>query len=54
MSHELKHGSELEFALHLGFDIAKIVLKGAMVAAAFCAVKEIHKVHKAIEHREKK
>lgn len=51
MSEERKC-NEMRFALHLGFDIAKIVLKGAMVAAAFCAVKEIHRVHKAIEaHR---
>ena len=53
MSHEDKHGEEMRFALHLGFDIAKIVLKGAMVAAAFCAVKEIHKVHKALDAKRK-
>lgn len=53
MSHEEKECKEMRFALHLGFDIARIVLKAAMVAAAFCAVKEIHKVHKAIEERRK-
>ena len=42
------------FALHLGFGIAKIVLKAAAVAAAFCLVKEVHKVHKAIEHHDRK
>lgn len=52
MSQEERQCKEMRFALHLGFDIAKIVLKAAMVAAAFCAVKEVHKVHKAIEaHR---
>ena len=45
---------ECEFATHLAFGITKIVLKAAAVAAAFCMVKEIHKVHKAIERREKK
>ena len=45
---------ECEFSTHLAFGITKIVLKAAAVAAAFCMVKEIHKVHKAIERREKK
>ena len=49
---EKKH--ECAFALHLGFGIAKIVLKAAAVAAAFCLVKEVHKVHKAIEQHEHK
>lgn len=49
---EQKH--ECDFALHLGLNIAKIVLKAAAVAAAFCIVKEVHKVHKAIEHHEHK
>ncbi|MDE5712289.1 MAG: hypothetical protein K2I16_01500 [Muribaculaceae bacterium] len=44
---------ECDFALHLGFGIAKILLKAAAVAAAFCIVKEVHKVHKAIEKKEK-
>lgn len=52
MSQEERHCKEAKFALRLGFDIAKLILKGAMVTAAFCAVKEIHRVHKAIEaHR---
>lgn len=42
------------FALHLGFKIAKLALKAAAVAAAFCLVKEVHKVHKAIEKKEEK
>ncbi len=49
---EKKH--ECDFALHLGMNIAKIALKAAVVAAAFCLVKEVHKVHKAIERRENK
>lgn len=40
--------------LHLGLSIAKVVLKAAGVAAAFCLVHEAHKVHKAIEHRKDK
>lgn len=47
MAHEEKHDG----ALHLAFDIAKLALKVATVAAAFCAVKEIHNVHRAIERR---
>lgn len=35
--------------IHLAFKITKLVLKAAGVAAAFCLVKEVHKVHKAIE-----
>lgn len=50
---EEKH-CEAKFALHLGFDICKVLLKAAAVAAAFCAVKEIHKVHRAIEKHEHK
>ena len=38
---------ELSFGLHLGFKIAKLALKAAGVAAAFCLV---HKVHRTIEH----
>ncbi len=47
--------SECQKALHLAFGITKIVLKAALVAAAFCLVKETHRVHKAIEkHHEHK
>lgn len=44
MNHEHKH-----FGLHLGFEIAKLMVKGAMLGAAICVAKEIHKVHKSIE-----
>ncbi len=40
--------------MHLCFKITKIVLQAATVAAAFCMVKEIHKVHKAIEKKQEK
>jgi hypothetical protein len=50
MNHE--QNSE-HFALHLGFKIAKLALEAATVAAAFCLMKEVHKVHKAIERKEK-
>lgn len=41
-------------AIHLAFKITKLVLKTAGVVAAFCLVKEVHNVHKAIEHSHKK
>ena len=50
MSHEHEHD---HFGLKLGFKIAKLVLSAATVATAVCMVKEIHKVHRAIEIREK-
>lgn len=50
----MEHKQEDHFGLHLGLTIAKIALKAAAVAAAFCLVKEVHKVHKAIKHREEK
>lgn len=50
MNHE--HHCE-NLALHLGFKIAKLALEAAAVAAAFCLMKEVHKVHKAIEKKEK-
>lgn len=37
--------------IQLGLAIAKLALKAAAVCAAFCLVKEVHKVHKAIEHK---
>lgn len=40
-------------ALHLGFDIAKVVLKAAGVAVAFCIMHEMHKLHKAVEAKHK-
>lgn len=38
-----------DHALHIGLSIAKVVLKVAAVAVAVCLVKEVHKVHRAIE-----
>lgn len=49
---ELKHDEH--FALHLGFAIAKLALKAAVVAGIFCMAKEAHKIHKAIEQHERK
>lgn len=40
---------ECHKCLKLGFGIAKLVLKAAAVAAGFCLVREVHKVHRAIE-----
>lgn len=45
---------DAKFALKLGFDIVKVMLKAASMAAAFCLVKEVHKVHKAIEKHDHK
>ena len=33
----------------LGFEIAKLVFKAAGIAAAYCLVREAHKILKAIE-----
>jgi hypothetical protein len=51
MSHEI---TQLPSGVRLGFKIAKIVFQAATVAAAFCMVHEIHKVHRSIERREGK
>ncbi len=48
---KMAHEEKSDNTLRLAFDIAKLALKVATVAAAFCAVKEIHNVHKAIERR---
>ena len=42
------------FGLHLGFKISKLVLKAALVGAAYCISKELHKIHKAIERKNEK
>lgn len=47
-------GKHQHDAMHLGFAITKLALKVAAVAAAFCIVDELHKVHKSIERHEKK
>ena len=47
----MAHEEKSDNTLRLAFDIAKLALKVATVAAAFCVVKEIHNVHKAIERR---
>ncbi|MDE6453872.1 MAG: hypothetical protein K2L27_06680 [Muribaculaceae bacterium] len=47
MTHESCHS-----ALHVGFKVARLALQAAAVAAAFCMVKEIHKVHRSIERRD--
>lgn len=48
----MSHEHHAHMGLRIGFEIAKLAMKAAMVAAAVCTVKEIHKVHKAIDrHR---
>ncbi len=37
--------------IHLCLKIAKLVFQAAGVAAAFCMVHEIHKVHRSIEEK---
>lgn len=49
----VEHNHE-NLALHLGFKIAGIALKAAAVTAAFLLMREVHKVHKAIEKKENK
>lgn len=50
--HEHDHG-KIHEAMHLSMELAKIALRAASVAAAFCLVKEVHRVHKAIEKKHK-
>lgn len=51
MEHQSNH---LPPCVHLGFKIAKLALQAASVAAAFCIVKEIHRVHRSIENHTNK
>lgn len=51
MSHENEH-SHCHYGVKLGFKIAKLVLSAATVAVGVCMVKEIHKVHRAIDKHE--
>lgn len=56
MSHEHEHQHHHDHehcAVKMAFKIAKLALQAASVAAAFCAVKEIHKLHRAVEHNKK-
>lgn len=48
---ETKEHHLLSEGLRLGLDIAKLTFKAAAVCAAFMTVKELHKLHKAIEAR---
>ncbi len=45
----MSHHHEENKRMHPGFKVAKFALKVAAVAAAFCLVNEVHKVHKAID-----
>lgn len=49
---EEKTRHEIQCGLRLGLDIAKLLLKAAGVAAAYCLVHEVHKVHHSIKHLE--
>ncbi len=51
MGHENEH-SHCHYGVKLGLKIAKVVLSAATVAVGVCMVKEIHKVHRAIEKHE--
>lgn len=51
MSHENEH-SHCHYGVKLGLKIARVVLSAATVAVGVCMVKEIHKVHRAIEKHE--
>lgn len=62
MSHEHHLEKEIEKAcqcekpccgksVKFGMQVAKLALKAASVAVLFCAVKELHKVHQAIENK---
>ena len=45
----MTHEHHNHFALHLGFEIAKLLLIGATTTAVICGVKEIYKVSEAIK-----
>lgn len=51
MSHEHDHSEKKHehCALHICLKVTKLALKAAGVAAAFCIVHELHKVHRSIE-----
>lgn len=62
MSHEHHLEKEIEKACKceekccnkkckFAFEVAKLALKAATVAVLICAVKEVHKVHQAIEKK---
>lgn len=57
MSHEHHHHDEkhaaVHCAVHVGLKVARVLLQAATVAAGFCVVKELHRVHKAIESHKK-
>lgn len=50
-SHHCEHG---HFAVMVALKAGRLALQAAGVAAAFCIMKELHKVHKAIENKEHK
>lgn len=47
---ETKHRLMKE-GVRFGFDVAKLTFKAAALVAAFCAVKELHNIHKQLEER---
>ena len=49
---ETKHRL-LNEGVRFAVDITKVSLKIAALAAAFCAIKELHKIHKSIEANRK-
>lgn len=47
------HHHLMREGLHLGFEIAKLALKSAAIAAALLTVCELHKIHKGIVQHHK-
>ena len=39
--------------VHFAFDVTKLALKLGVLVAAFCTVKELHKIHKGLENHKK-
>lgn len=52
MNHEHHHCHE-SHELKLGLKIAKLVLVAGLVCVGSHVAKELHKIHKAIEHKSK-
>lgn len=55
MSHEHHHDCKHDHmhCVHTCLKVARVMLQAATVAAAFCGVKELHRLHKAIEKHRK-
>lgn len=47
------HNSHKHECLHLGFEIAKLALRGVAATAAVCIAKNLYELHRTIERHRK-